>query len=193
MTGLQVAESFYRILNDEADNEQAWMGLDEVAEANLKARTFVFFKVHDQVGDLLQHGGRRNQGPTHLVELSTTAPLTARCVHGVVQAGDLHDPWVKEEARELAAIHTKRGAATLDRLAGPPASLLHRVHTHTARTHTACTNTLCAHKPSPHLALPAHSSSVVPVDSAVTLHNVAMACRGRGADRFCSGEVSECG
>ena len=28
------------------------MGLDEVAEANLKARTFVFFKVHDQAGDL---------------------------------------------------------------------------------------------------------------------------------------------
>ena len=47
-----VAESFYRILNEDGDNEQAWMGLDEVAEANLKARTFVFFKVHDQAGDL---------------------------------------------------------------------------------------------------------------------------------------------
>eukprot|EP01052_Picozoa_sp_SAG31_P006199 SAG31_NODE_283_length_18512_cov_19.352414_5_plen_271_part_00 len=42
-------------------------------------RIFVFFKVHDQ-------------------------------------AGDLHDPWVKEEARELAAIHTKRGNSMLNRL-----------------------------------------------------------------------------
>ena len=47
-----VAESFYKILNEDGDNEQAWMGLDEVAEANLEARTFVFFKVHDQAGDL---------------------------------------------------------------------------------------------------------------------------------------------
>ncbi len=47
-----VAESFYRILNEDGENEQAWMGLDEVAEANLEARTFVFFKVHDQAGDL---------------------------------------------------------------------------------------------------------------------------------------------
>lgn len=42
-------------------------------------RTFVFFKVHDQ-------------------------------------AGDLKDPWVKEEARELAAIHTKRGNSMISRL-----------------------------------------------------------------------------